>query len=116
MIEGQRARFQKANLEQLLNNYINNPKAHEREYLNLIKSEAVAQYQDYFQTDKDELQTAVLQKNSLLLSSVFENWHLPRQDNSAYQTFPLPQWNLELGFWSNAVNLLGELSQVKTNI
>lgn len=110
MIENQRTRFERANYDQLLQNYVNNPQAYEREYLNLVKSEAVSQYQDYFQTDKDELETAVLEKNSLLLSTVFENWHVPRYDSSSFQTFPLPQWNLELGFWSNAIALLGELS------
>lgn len=116
MIENQRTRFERANYDQLLQNYVNNPQAYEREYLNLVKSEAVSQYQDYFQTDKDELETAVLEKNSLLLSTVFENWHVPRYDSSSFQTFPLPKWNLELGFWSNAIALLGELSQVKSNI
>lgn len=71
MIENQRTRFERANYDQLLQNYVNNPQAFEKEYLNLVKSEAVSQYQDYFQTDKDELETAVLEKNSLLLSTVF---------------------------------------------
>ena len=71
MIENQRTRFERANYDQLLQNYVNNPQAYEREYLNLVKSEAVSQYQDYFQTDKDELETAVLEKNSLFLSTVF---------------------------------------------
>jgi len=71
MIENQRTRFEKANYDQLLQNYVSNPRAYEKDYLNLIKSEAVSQYQDYFQTDKDELETAVLEKNSLLLSTVF---------------------------------------------
>ncbi len=71
MIENQRTRFERANYDQLLQNYVNNPQAYEKEYLNLVKSEAVSQYQDYFQTDKDELETAVLEKNSLFLSTVF---------------------------------------------
>ena len=49
------------------------------------------------------------------MSSVFENWQLPRQDTSTFKTFPLPQWNNELGFWSNSVALIGELSQIGQN-
>lgn len=53
MVEAQKARFAKAGAEQLLQNYIKDPSKYEREYINLIKSEAVSQYQDYFQTDND---------------------------------------------------------------
>jgi len=80
-----------------------------------VKSESVAQYRDYFQTDSDELEAIVLENNKVALSSVFENWQLPRQDTSTFRTFPLPQWNNELGFWSNSVALLNELSQIKEN-
>lgn len=115
MIEAQKGRFEQKNVQQLIENYIRDPSKHEKEYIELIKSQAVSQYQDYFQTDKDELEDVVLQQNKVAFGSVFENWQLARQDSSSYKTFPLPKWNNELGFWSNAVNLIGELSQIPAN-
>lgn len=53
MIEAQKGRFEKGNTLQVIENYIRDPVKFEKDYISLIKSEAVAQYQDYFQTDKD---------------------------------------------------------------
>ena len=36
-------------------------------------------------------------------SLAFENWQLPLQDKSSYQTYQLPEWNDEKGLWSNAL-------------
>lgn len=71
------------------------------------------QYHDYFQTDKDEIEAAVIDQNKLFFTTVFENWQLAHRDTSSFQTFPLPKWNDELGFWSNAIALVSDLSQVK---
>lgn len=57
----------------------------------------------------------MLEQSKATLSSIFENWQLPRQDDSTFKTFPLPQWNNELGFWSNAVGLISGLSSVENN-
>lgn len=93
MIESQKNRFQQQNVQSLIENYLREPLKHQSEYINFVKSESVAQYQDYFQTDRDELESIVLENNKVALSLVFENWQLPRQDTSTYKTFPLPQWN-----------------------
>jgi hypothetical protein len=115
MIEGQKSRFEQANVQQLIENYLREPTKYEKEYISFVKSEALAQYQDYFQTDKDEIETAVLEQSKATLSGIFENWQLPRQDDSTFKTFPLPKWNNELGFWSNAVGLISELSSAENN-
>lgn len=116
MVEAQKARFQKSGVQNLIENYIREPAKYEKEYIKLIKSEAVSQYQDYFQTDKDEIETLVLEQNSVFFSTVFENWQLARRDSSSFQTFPLPAWNEELGFWSNAVSYLNEFSRIGENV
>jgi len=54
----------------------------------------------------------VLGLNKKKLALVFENWQIPRQDRSTYQTLPLPEWNRDLGFWANALSLLQEAQQV----
>lgn len=112
MVEAQKRRFEEQKVQELIENYLRAPQQHEREYMAFVKSEAVSQYQDYFQSERDELDGPLLQANSGTLGAVFENWQLPRQDTSAFQTFPLPQWNNELGFWSNAVALLSEAGQI----
>lgn len=56
-----------------------------------------------------------MEQSKTTLSSVFENWQLPLQDDSTFKTFPLPKWNYELGFWSNAIGLISELSSIDTN-
>lgn len=115
MVEGQKGRFEQSQVQQLIENYIKEPSKYEKDYLNFVKSEAVSQYQDYFQTDKDELESLVLEQNKVAFSTVFENWQLAQQDNSSFKTFPLPKWNNELGFWANAVGLLEEMSQIPNN-
>lgn len=54
----------------------------------------------------------VLGLNKKKFALAFENWQIPKQDRSAYQTLSLPEWNRDLGFWSNALNLLQEAQQV----
>jgi hypothetical protein len=112
MVESQRARFEKSGVQALIENYVRDPAKYEKDYINLVKSEAVSQYQDYFQTDKDEIETAVIEQNNVAFSSVFENWQLAHRDSSSFQTFPLPKWNNELGFWPNAVQYLAEFSRI----
>lgn len=55
MVENQKSRFEKTNVQQLIENYLREPTKYEKDYISFIKSEALAQYQDYFQTDKDEI-------------------------------------------------------------
>lgn len=115
MITAQKDRFGQKNVQQLIENYLREPTKYEKEYINFVKSQALAQYQDYFQTDRDEIETAVLEQSKNTLSTVFENWQLPNQNDSTFKTFPLPKWNNELGFWSNAVGLISELSTLESN-
>lgn len=112
MVEAQKARFLDNNVQQLIENYIREPTTYEKEYLEFLQAEGVSQYNDYFESDKDELETEVLGHNKVLLGRVAENWQIPRQDSSSFQTFPLPEWNKELGFWPNAVELVKALSEV----
>lgn len=72
----------------------------------------MAQYKDYFRSENDEFDNVVLGLNSKRLSLAFENWQLEKKDRSTYQTFPLPQWNNDLGFWSNALSLVSEVQKV----
>ena len=93
MIEAQKNRFEENQVQNLIENYIKNPLENQNEYINFVKSECVAQYRDYFQSDSDELEEIVLENNNVALTSIFENWQIPRQDTSTFRTFPLPQWN-----------------------
>lgn len=93
MIDNQKARFQDNSVQQLIENYIRDPATYEKEYLTFLQSEAISQYNDYFETDKDELQTEVLTQTKTVLSAVAENWQIPHQDSSSFKTFPLPEWN-----------------------
>lgn len=52
------------------------------------------------------------QANKLKMSTIFENWTIEKRERSAYETFPLPEWSNELGFWSNSVALLQEVQTV----
>ena len=112
MVDNQKARFQENSVQDLIENYIRDPKTYEREYLNFLQSEAVNQYNDYFESEKDEIATEVLNQNKVHMGAVAENWQIPRQDSSSFKTFPLPQWNNELGFWHNSVEIVKALSQV----
>jgi hypothetical protein len=72
----------------------------------MISDETVNQYRDYFQTDKDEFDLELLSTNKHKIGAAFENWTLPKQDKSGFQTFPLPKWDDNSGFWSNSLTLL----------
>jgi hypothetical protein len=76
----------------------------------------LAQYKDYFKTENDEFDNVVLGLNKKKLSLAFENWQIPRQDRSTFQTFPLPQWNTDLGFWANALSLVSEVQKVGSRL
>lgn len=88
------------------------PVTHEKAYLDLLENDAVAQYKDYFRTENDEFDNVVLGLNKKKLSLAFENWQLEKKDRSTYQTFPLPQWNADLGFWANALAVVSEVQKV----
>lgn len=78
----------------------------------MVSDETINQYRDYFQTDKDDFDLELLSVNRHKVAVAFENWTLPKADRSGFQTFPLPKWNNELGFWSNSLQLLQEVQTV----
>jgi hypothetical protein len=112
MIEEQRKRFQEQKHLEIIQNYLQDPATHEKAYLELLENDAVAQYRDYFRTENDEFDNVVLGLNKKKLSLAFENWQIEKKDRSAFQTFPLPQWNNDLGFWSNALAVVSEVQKV----
>ncbi|MCB0369368.1 MAG: hypothetical protein KDD45_07920 [Bdellovibrionales bacterium] len=78
----------------------------------MLDNESVAQYRDYFQTENDEFDNVLLGLNKKKFALAFENWQIPKEDRSTFQTVPLPDWNSDLGFWANALTLLREAQQV----
>ena len=112
MIEGQKKRFEENNSLEIVQNYLKNPAEHESAYLNLLDNESVAQYKDYFKSENDEFDNVVLGLNKKKFALAFENWQIPKQDRSAFQTFPLPEWNKDLGVWANAMSILKEAQTV----
>ena len=50
--------------------------------------------------------------NKKKVALAFENWQIPKQDRSGFETLPLPKWNQDLGVWANAVNILKEAQTV----
>jgi len=74
--------------------------------LKVVSDETINQYRDYFQTENDNFDLELLSVNKHKVAVAFENWVLPKADRSGLQTFTLPKWNNELGFWSNSVQLL----------
>jgi len=66
----------------------------------------VSQYKDYFKSENDEFDNVVLGLNRKKLALAFENWQIEKQDRSTFQTFPLPEWNTDLGFWANALSFV----------
>lgn len=50
MVEGQRERFKEQNSMQVIQDYLADPVRNERAYLELVQSESVQQYKDYFRT------------------------------------------------------------------
>lgn len=116
MIESQKQRFQENEHMSTIQKYLEDPAAHEAEYLKLLDNESVAQFKDYFKTENDEFDNVIFGLNRKRFALAFENWQIPKQDRSTYQTFPLPEWNQDLGFWSNALSLLKEAQQVGTKM
>jgi septum formation topological specificity factor MinE len=96
----------------LIENYIREPAKYEKEYLEFLQKESVQQYNDYFESEKDEVETLVMSQNQVAFSMACENWQIPRQDSSSFKTFPVPEWNREIGFWPNAVTLLKEVQNI----
>jgi len=78
----------------------------------MISDETINQYRDYFQTEKEDFDLELLSVNKHKVATAFENWALPKADRSGFQTFPLPKWNNELGFWSNSLQILQEIQTV----
>ena len=116
MIEAQKKRFDDEQHLEVIQKYLEDPQVNEAAYLKLIDTESVAQYKDYFRSENDDFDNVVLGLNKKKFALAFENWQIPRQDRSTYQTVPLPDWNKDLGFWSNALNLLREAQQVGTKM
>ncbi len=90
----------------MVENYLRDPQQYEAQYLKMISNESVNQYKDYFETENDMFDLELLDVNKHKTAIAFENWTLPKQDRSGYQTLPLPKWNNELGVWANTVQIL----------
>lgn len=116
MIEGQKKRFEEEQYMDVVQKYLEDPQANEAAYLKMLDNESIAQYKDYFRSENDEFDNVVLGLNKKKFALAFENWQIPRQDRSTFQTFPLPEWNKDLGFWANALTLLREAQQVGTKM
>lgn len=116
MVDNQRVRFQQKNIGGLIQNYINDPVNYEKEYLRVAGEEGLAQYRDYFESERDDLDEMVLPQYKNQFAINFENWQLAKQDRSSFQTLPLPEWNNELGWWANAVALLKQVSSVPEKV
>lgn len=112
LVEEQKKRFAEKKYLETIQNYLLDPVTHEKAYLQLLEDDAVAQYRDYFRTENDEFDNVVLGLNKKKLSLAFENWQIEKKDRSSFQTFPLPQWNQDLGFWSNALAVVSEVQKV----
>lgn len=65
MIDGQRARFESNNTQELIENYIREPEKYEKEYFEFLQKESVQQYNDYFESEKDEVETQVMSQNQV---------------------------------------------------
>lgn len=87
MVESQRNRFQQSEYSLLVENYLRDPENYEAQYLKMISDETVNQYQDYFETDKEDLDLELLAANKHKIATAFENWTLPKEDRSGYQQF-----------------------------
>jgi hypothetical protein len=116
MIEGQKKRFEEEQYMDVVQKYLEDPQANEAAYLKMLDNESIAQYKDYFRSENDEFDNVVLGLNKKKFALAFENWQIPKQDRSTFQTFPLPEWNKDLGFWANALTLLREAQQVGTKM
>ena len=112
MIEGQKERFQESRAMQIIQDYLQDPVRHEKAYLDLIQNESVNQYKDYFRTENDEFDNVLLGLNKNRVGLAFENWQIEKRDRGVYKTFPLPEWNNDLGFWANALAVVGEAQKV----
>ena len=93
MVENQKARFSQNGYNELVQNYLRSPEEYEDQYLKMIGDESVAQYRDYFESEKEDLDMAFFSANKHKMATVFENWTIERRDRSAYESFPLPEWN-----------------------
>jgi hypothetical protein len=116
MVEGQKLRFENNKSLELIQNYLADPDKYQNEYYQLLEKESVAQYQDYFKSENDEFDNVVFQLNKKKFLLAFENWQLERKDRSTYQTFPLPEWNTDLGFWANALEVVKEVQKVGSKL
>ena len=82
----------------------------------MVGRESVNQYKDYFESDKDEYEDLVLPVNAQAFSAYFENWQIGHQDKSTLKTFPMPEWNNELGWWANSINILREVNTIPDKV
>ena len=71
MVEGQRTRFEQVAHLETIQNYVERPEEYEKAYLELLESESVAQYRDYFRSEDDEFDNAVFRLNRRKFSVAF---------------------------------------------
>lgn len=84
MIEEQKKRFEQNKYMTTIQNYLRDPATHEKEYLQLLESQSIAQYKDYFRTENDDFDNVVLGLNKKKLSLAFENWQIEKKDRSTF--------------------------------
>lgn len=73
-------------------------------YIALLKKEAVQQYKDYFQDDKQQdfsFLEGLQGGDEAKFLTIFENHTTLEGDISGFVTMPKREWNKSLGFWMN---------------
>ena len=116
MIERHMQRIQDSNYQEILIGYSQSLamkdsqmlSSFEKEYLELIATEAVHQYKDYFEDDTEEKKNFYIFDElggfeKAVMIKGFENFATSLGDSTGYFTFPTRKWNADLGFWSNVV-------------
>ena len=76
MIEEQKKRFEDKKYTDLIQNYLKDRVRNEAEYLEMLDSESVNQYKDYFRSENDEFDNVVLGLNKKRFALAFENWQI----------------------------------------
>jgi len=111
MVVRQIERFEKNNLGDTINKlalgiYHENEGQtlyYEQKYLQTLADEAIHQYQDYFESDSEDLAFIphLTEYDRLSFAKIFENYASPQIDVKGSATFPKRQWNSGLGVWQN---------------
>jgi len=82
----------------------------ERQYLDILADESIAQYRDYFESDAEEDFTVfdnIPDAEKVAFFNVFENYTVPIGDNKGLLQIPKREWENAQGVWSNFLNTVG---------